>query len=217
MAEFALDVRDLVIRQGAFCLGPISFQIPAGAHALLIGPTGAGKTTLIEVFAGLRPAQSGAIDSFGVNLVPFPPGDRGLGYVPQDAVLFPTLTVRENLGFGLAIRKTERSIQTQRIGELAGRLKLTAILDRKAVGLSGGEAQRVSLGRALAFRPKLLLLDEPMSAIDDDTKEAVLDVLESESTSVLHVSHDRPEVERLADLVYKLQLGPSQPHLVRVR
>ena len=139
MAEFALDVRDLVIRQGAFCLGPISFQIPAGAHALLIGPTGAGKTTLIEVFAGLRPAQSGAIDSFGVNLVPFPPGDRGLGYVPQDAVLFPTLTVRENLGFGLAIRKTERSIQTQRIGELAGRLKLTAILDRKAVGLSGGK------------------------------------------------------------------------------
>ncbi len=217
MADLALQLRDLAIQQGNFRLGPLSLEVPVGCHAVLIGPTGSGKTTLLEAIAGLRATQSGAIFSIGIDITAFPPGDRGIGYVPQDACVFSTMTVRQNLAFGLVLRKAPLKIQFERVAVLAEKLRLTPLLDRKAIGLSGGEAQRVSLGRALAFRPKLLLLDEPMSAIDDETKEAVLALLESEPTTVLHVSHDRPEVERLADAVYKLQQIPSRPHLVRVR
>lgn len=221
MGELALELRALQMQQGAFHLGPLSLKVPAGCHALLVGPTGSGKTTLLEVIAGLRAPQSGAIFSFGTDITSSPPGDRGIGYVPQDAVVFPAMTVRQNLAFGLMIRKTPLKSQVERVEELARKLQLTAILDRKAIGLSGGEAQRVALGRALAFRPKLLLLDEPMSAIDDETKDAVLALLEGEATSVLHVTHDRADVERLADAVYKLLQqsanDPSPANAVRVR
>ena len=221
MGELALELRALQMQQGAFHLGPLSLEVPAGCHALLVGPTGSGKTTLLEVIAGLRAPQSGAIFSFGTDITSHPPGDRGIGYVPQDAVVFPAMTVRQNLAFGLIIHKTPLKSRVERVEELARKLQLTAILDRKAFGLSGGEAQRVALGRALAFRPKLLLLDEPMSAIDDETKDAVLALLEGEATSVLHVTHDRADVERLADAVYKLlpqsANDPSPANAVRVR
>lgn len=217
MAELALELRDLRIQQGAFQLGPVSMPVPTGCHALLLGPTGSGKTTLLEVIAGLRKPQSGSILSFGIDITSYPPGDRGIGYVPQDAVVFPTMTVRQNLAFGLAIRKSPIKLQTEQIAELAERLQLTPILDRPAIGLSGGEAQRVALGRALAFRPKLLLLDEPMSAIDEITKESVIQLLKRDSISVLHVTHDRAEVERLADRIYRLETGtPSPTNVVRV-
>lgn len=217
MAELALELRDLRIQQGAFRLGPLSLSVPAGCHALLVGPTGSGKTTLLEVIAGLRKPHSGAILSFGTDITAFPPGDRGIGYVPQDAVAFPTMTVRQNLAFGLAVRKTPIKVQTDRVAELAERLQLTPILDRLAIGLSGGEAQRVALGRALAFRPQLLLLDEPMNALDDVTKESVITLLERELLSVLHVTHDHVEVERLADRIYRLEPGTSSPmNVVRV-
>ena len=217
MAELALELRDLRIQQGAFRLGPLSLSVPAGCHALLVGPTGSGKTTLLEVIAGLRKPHSGAILSFGTDITAFPPGDRGIGYVSQDAVAFPTMTVRQNLAFGLAVRKTPIKVQTDRVAELAERLQLTPILDRLAIGLSGGEAQRVALGRALAFRPQLLLLDEPMNALDDVTKESVITLLERELLSVLHVTHDHVEVERLADRIYRLEPGTSSPiSIVRV-
>ncbi len=217
MAELALELRNLRIQHGAFQLGPVSMPVPTGCHALLLGPTGSGKTTLLEVIAGLRKPQSGCILSFGIDITSYPPGDRGIGYVPQDAVVFPTMTVRQNLAFGLAIRKSPIKLQTEQIAELAERLQLTPILDRPAIGLSGGEAQRVALGRALAFRPKLLLLDEPMSAIDEITKESVIQLLKRDSISVLHVTHDRAEVERLADRIYRLETGtPSPTNVVRV-
>ncbi len=217
MAELALELRDLRIEQGAFQLGPLSLTVPVGCHALLVGPTGSGKTTLLEVIAGLKKPQSGSILSLGIDITRFPSGDRGIGYVPQDVVVFPTMTVRQNLAFGLAIRKTAAKVQTERIAELAERLQLTPILDRLAIGLSGGEAQRVALGRALAFRPKLLLLDEPMSALDDVTKDLVITLLEREELSVLHVTHDRVEVERLADRIYRMEPATSSPmNIVRV-
>ena len=217
MAEHALELRDLRIEIGAFHVGPLSFVIAEGCHALLLGPTGVGKTTMLEVIAGLRTPTLGRVLACGIDITAFPPGDRGIGYVPQEACVFPAMTVRQNLAFGLAIRGTPAKVRDDRVAELAARLMLTPILERPATGLSGGEAQRVALGRALAFRPKLLLLDEPMSAIDDETKEAVLSLLEAEATTVLHVSHDRPEVERLADAIYQLQPNPSPTNVVRIR
>lgn len=221
MPDFALDLRGVVVRQGAFRLGPVTLQIPAGSYAMLIGATGCGKTTLLEAIAGLRRTGSGAIHSFGADLTDLRPGDRGLGYVPQDAAVFPAMTVRQNLTFGMAIRKVSARAQTDRVAELAEKLGLVSILDRRAIGLSGGEARRIALGRALAFRPKLLLLDEPMSALDDATREAVFALLGSEGPSALHVAHDRSETDRLADLIFELCGNPadgtSTTNAVRIR
>ena len=211
MPELAIDIRDVTVKQGSFTLGPVSLQVPAGCHAMLLGPTGCGKTTLLEVIAGLRRADSGTIRSFGRDFADLRPGDRGLGYVPQDAVVFPSMTVRQNLAFGMTIRKVPQKEQSERVTELAEKLRLVPLLERRAVGLSGGEAQRISLGRALAFRPKLLLLDEPMSAIDDDTREAVFVLLEREVSCALHVAHDRSEAERLGDLSIELLRKLSEP------
>ena len=178
---------------------------------MLLGPTGVGKTTLLEVIAGLRRAVSGTIHSFGHDIGNWNPRERGIGYVPQDAALFPAMTVRQNLAFGLAIRKVPRDQVAKRVADLAEKLRLVPLLDRRAVGLSGGEAQRVALGRALAFWPKLLLLDEPLSAIDDATREAVFALIESEVHSALHIAHDTAESDRLGDLSFELGANVRRP------
>jgi len=221
MAELALDLRDVAVRQGAFSLGPITLQVPVGCHAMLLGPTGSGKTTLLEVIAGLRRAESGTLRAFGTDIGNLNPGERGIGYVPQDAALFPAMTVRQNLAFGMTIRRVPGAEQAKRVAELAEKLRLMPLLDRPAIGLSGGETQRVALGRAVAFRPKLLLLDEPMSAIDDDTREAIFELLECEVQSALHVAHDRAEADRLGDLTFDFGSNstpaPFTGNIVRVR
>lgn len=215
-------VEDLTLRQGAFTLRGLSFRIPTGAFGVLMGRTGSGKTTVLEVLAGVRHAISGRIHLNGHDVTRLPPAARNLGYVPQDAAIFRTMTVRENLAFALKIRRQTRKEIADRVLELASWLGLESILDRKAVGLSGGEAQRVALGRALAFRPGVLLLDEPLSAVDEDRRESLLSLLESlratAAVTVLHVTHSRTEAERLGDLVLRLDDGrvevmmPGQEH-----
>ena len=194
------------IRQGAFALTGVSFTVPTGGYAAVVGKTGCGKTTLLEVVAGLRRPTAGRVLLRGVDVTGLSPAARNLGYVPQDAAVFPAMTVRENLAFTLGVRKWKRADTDARVAELAAQLDLTAILDRPAVGLSGGEAQRVAVGRAIAFRPDVLLLDEPVSAVDDDTKAKVFAVLEAlrGRVTVLHVTHDAAEVQRLAEVVVRL-------------
>jgi ABC-type sugar transport system ATPase subunit len=199
------------IRQGAFALDRVSFAVPAGAYAVLLGRTGCGKTTILELIAGLRAPSAGRVLLRGADATALAPAARGLGYVPQDAALFRTMTVRENVGFALAVRGTARAEIDARVAELADWLGLGAILGRRAVGLSGGEAQRVALGRALAFRPDVLLLDEPLSAVDEATRAELLRLLESvrrsRQATVIHVTHSRREAERLADVVLELDDG----------
>lgn len=194
------------VRQGAFALSGVSFTVPAGGYAALVGKTGCGKTTLLEVIAGLRPPTAGRVLLLGQDVTRLPPAARSIGYVPQDAVVFPAMTVRENLAFTLTVRKVPPPAVAARVAELADQLDLTPLLDRPAVGLSGGEAQRVAVGRALAFRPDVLLLDEPLAAVDDETKWRVTAVLLAVkgTTTVLHVSHDRAEVSELADQVIRV-------------
>lgn len=176
-----------------------------------MGRTGSGKTTLLECICGLRSVQSGCIQLSGVNVTDMHPADRNIGYVPQDGALFTTMTVRENVAFALELRGWSRKQQEDRVAELAGFLGIAPLLNRKPKRLSGGEKQRVALGRALAFRPSILCLDEPLSALDDSTRESMYellrDVRQRTSVTVLHVTHNESEARALADVLLKLDAG----------
>ena len=203
------------IRAGAFSLHDVGFAVPPDSYGVLMGPTGCGKTTLIEIICGLRRPSSGRVLINGIDVTREPPGNRGVGYVPQDGALFPTLTVRQQIGFALRIRRRSRQHIASRVDELAGRLGLTHLLDRKPAGLSGGERQRIALGRALAAEPAVLLLDEPLSALDEDTRCDLRDLLKSvqreHRASVLHVTHDRAEATDLADVLLVMADHRVQP------
>jgi molybdate/tungstate transport system ATP-binding protein len=206
-----IAVDHLCLRQGAFALRGISFAIPTGGYGVLMGKTGSGKTTILEAIAGLRALDSGRILLDGRDVTGATPAARCVGYVPQDAALFRSMSVRANLEFALRIRKAPRDAIQRRIGELTGWLGIAALLDRLPHGLSGGEAQRVALGRALACRPNILLLDEPLSSLDEDTRDQLLALLqnvkESHEVTVLHVTHNRREAEQLADVRLRLEAG----------
>ena len=199
------------VRAGTFELRDISFDIPEGGYGVLMGKTGFGKTTLLEAMCGLREVVSGRIRLAGADVTDLRPADRGIGYVPQDRALFQTMTVRQNLAFAPSIRGWARADIAVRVAELADLLRIAPLLDRSPEGLSGGEAQRVALGRALAARPKILLLDEPLNALDDDTWEGMIDLLgrvrKATGVTTLHVTHRREEARRLADRVLILADG----------
>ena len=206
-----IAVEGLNIRQGAFALHGITFAVPAGAYAVLMGRTGSGKTTILEAIAGLRRPVAGRVTLAARNVTALPPAARDVGYVPQDAALFKTMTVRDNLAFALSVRRVPKPEADARVNDLATQLGLAPLLARRAVGLSGGEAQRVALGRALAFRPSVLLLDEPLNAVDEETRDrigALLTALRAEhATTVLHITHNRAEADALADIVLRLDGG----------
>ena len=209
-----IEVQGLELSQGAFHLSKVSFSIASGMYGVLMGRTGAGKTSILEAVCGLRRLRSGTIRLCGVDVTNSTPGERGVGYVPQDRALFNTMTVREHLGFSLSIRRWPKEKIAQRVAELAQLLGLQCLLERKPFGLSGGEAQRVALGRALAARPSVLCLDEPLSALDDQTREEMYLLLDAvqQTTGVttLHVTHHRAEAERLGDVILLLKDGAIQ-------
>ena len=198
-------------RAPAFRLDEISFSVPAGTYAVLMGKTGTGKTTLLEILCGLRRPNGGQIWIDGRDVTDLDPGLRGIGYVPQDGALFPTMTVSEQLGFALRIRRRSAGEIAQRVRELSAQLGIAHLLDRLPQNLSGGERQRVALGRALAARPGVLLLDEPLSALDEDTRDEIATLLKqtqrSSGVTALHITHSRREAAQLADVVFHLEAG----------
>jgi len=209
--NMGIEAEGLGIRAGSFVLSGLDLEIPGGEYAVLMGRTGSGKTTILEALCGLRRVMAGRIWLAGRDVTSLRPADRGIGYVPQDRALFKTMTVREHLAFSLTVRKWSSGLIAQRVAELAAWLGLEKLLERRPEGLSGGEAQRVALGRALASRPVLLLLDEPLSALDDDTRQEIYAVLRSvraqTGVTVLHVTHSRAEVQALATRLLLLQDG----------
>jgi molybdate transport system ATP-binding protein len=199
------------IRQGTFRLDGVSLEIPAGRYGVLMGTTGSGKSSLLEAVAGLRPITGGRIFLDERDMTDLTPGDRGIGYVPQDGALFRTMTVYNHLAFALHLRRERSAAVRDRVEELATWLGIAHLLRRRPAGLSGGEVQRVALGRALSFRPKYLLLDEPLSALDEQTRGSVVDLLDQVrkdgKVTILHVTHSRAEADRLADVRFRLEGG----------
>jgi ABC-type sugar transport system ATPase subunit len=206
-----IQLENVTIRAGAFSLSGVRLNVPAGRYGVLMGQTGCGKTTLLEAICGLRRLHCGRITLGDRNVTTLKVAQRGIGYVPQDRALFPTMSVRDNLAFALTIRKWDRPAIQTRVTQLADMLAIAPLLDRGVTSLSGGEAQRVSLGRALAHRPDVLLLDEPLSALDEETRVQMTDLLRSvhreTSVTVLHVTHSPREAERLAQQLFILDKG----------
>ncbi|MEZ6058094.1 MAG: ABC transporter ATP-binding protein [Planctomycetaceae bacterium] len=204
-----IAVENLTVSVGQFRLQGISIDIPQGAYGVLMGRTGCGKTTLLEAIAGLRPIESGTIRIGNCDVTQFDPATRGIGYVPQDAALFSTMTVRDHLGFALMIRNTPQREIDSRVDQLATQLEIQHLLSRRPVGLSGGERQRVALGRALASNPPVLLLDEPLSALDPSTRGNMQDLLRNiakqTGVTILHVTHNAEEARQLATHRFHLE------------
>lgn len=203
-----IRLEHVTIRSGSFSLCDLSAEIRAGTYAVLMGETGRGKTTILEAVCGLRTVVAGRVFLGDDDVTDWRPGDRGIGYVPQDLALFPTMTVREQFEFALRLRRTPRREIDRRISELAEVLGVEPLLQRRILGLSGGEAQRVALGRAISFRPRFLLLDEPLNALDESTRdrlcELLRDIQRAEGLTVLHITHNRTEAKLLADELFKL-------------
>jgi ABC-type sugar transport system ATPase subunit len=211
-----IDLDNLSIRSGSFALSGVSLSVPAGCYAILMGGTGQGKTTILEAICGLRQITSGRVLLGGIDVTRKKPADRGVGYVPQDLGLFPTMSVRGHLEFALRVRKTPRAAIDARVAELARLLGIEPLLSRRVRGLSGGEAQRVALGRALSFRPQVLLLDEPLNALDESTRDRLVDLLRliqnETGVTTLHITHTRVEARALADKLIVLTNGRLQEH-----
>ncbi|MBD3267288.1 ATP-binding cassette domain-containing protein [bacterium] len=206
------------IRNGHFKLNNISLHIPNHQYGILMGKTGCGKTTLLEAICGLKPVQAGRVILAARDVTQLKPSARGIGFVPQDGSIFQTMSVYDNLAFGLSVRKwTHQDIQ-DRVNELAELLSIQHLLKRMPYNLSGGESQRVALGRALAPRPNILCLDEPLSALDEDTREEMYRLLKTvqQQTQVttLHITHNRSEAKALGDTVLILEYG--RVHLAEV-
>lgn len=201
--------------QGAFELRDLTLDIPQGSYAVLMGASGSGKTTVLELLCGLRFPQSGRVIICDRDMTDAVPAAREVGYVPQDGALFKTMTVRENLAFALVVRRYREADIEARVQEVAELLDIVPLLDRRPAGLSGGERQRTALGRALSFRPKVLLLDEPLSALDDETRERIMNLLmqvqQHTGVTTLHVTHNRREAEGLGTLGLKIIKGAIEP------
>lgn len=213
-----IEVRNAQKELGEFSLRGVDLRVESGEYFVILGPTGAGKTVLLECIAGLHNVDQGEVWLEGRNVTNLAPELRHIGYVPQDYVLFPHLSLRRNIGFSLALQRVPLEEIEARTEQLSRLLNIYHLLDRKPRTLSGGEQQRGALARALAPEPTLLLLDEPLSALDEGTRAELSVELSRISdelgTTVIHVCHNFDEALQLADRIAimhqgrVLQVGP---------
>jgi len=200
-----IEVKDLSVDLGGFLLRDITLDVKDGEYYMILGPTGAGKTVLLESIAGLYPIRRGQIWLNGREITNLEPEKRGIGMVYQDYVLFPHLLVKENIVFGLRLRRLPRHEIEATLDWLTELLGISHLLERKPDTLSGGESQKVALARALSVKPEALLLDEPLSALDPETREDIQHELrrvhERLGLTVIHVTHDFEEAVALGDRI----------------
>lgn len=206
-----IQVDNLHIEQGAFVLEDISFTVPTGGYAVMTGKSGSGKTTILEAVCGLRRLKQGRIQLGDQDVTDLRPAERMIGYAPQDGALFPNYRVGEQLAFAMIVRKLDARSIAERVEEIADLLGIDHLLNRYPDNLSGGEKQRVSLGRILALKPRALCLDEPLSALDTDTHEEICHLLRTtikqQRITTLHITHNKAEADMLADTAFHLKDG----------
>ena len=206
-----IELQRLSLRAGAFSLRNVNLVVPHGVYGVLMGGTGQGKTSILEAICGLKPVASGRVLLDERDVTRWKPADRGVGYVPQDLALFPMMSVRDHLEFALKLRHWKPAAIADRVAMLAEVLGIAPLLERGVRHLSGGEAQRVAIGRALSFNPQVLLLDEPLNALDERTRDRLCALLRSIHSEIglttLHITHSRNEARQVADRLYVLEHG----------
>jgi ABC-type sugar transport system ATPase subunit len=195
-------------------LGDVSLEIADGELLVLVGPSGCGKSTLLRCIAGLETLSRGTIAIDGRDVTHVEPRDRDIAMVFQSYALYPHLTVRENLAFGLKMRKTPPAEIATRVGEAAAMLGLDQLLERRPGQLSGGQRQRVAMGRAVVRRPKVFLFDEPLSNLDaslrGQMRVELMRLHQKLSATMIYVTHDQVEAMTLADRIAVLNKGALQ-------
>lgn len=198
-----LKIENLNYRIGNFYLKNINLEIRETEYFVLLGPTGSGKTTLLKCILGLNKITSGRIFTDNKEITNFLPEERNIGFLPQNYLLFPNMNVFENIAFGLKIKKKSEQTIKNEVLKIAKLLNIETLLNRDINNLSGGEAQRVALARALVVKPKILLLDEPFSAIHEGLKSELWfelkNILKTLQIPTVHITHNLDEGYAVAD------------------
>ena len=213
-----LDCQNLVITyESTPVLQNLSIYIGSGEVVALTGPSGSGKTTLLRCIAGLEVVESGTILLSGEEITSKPAHLRRIGLVFQDNQLFPHLNVAKNISYSLMIQGTKQKLMDEKVAEVLELVGLTHLSQREVFKLSGGEAKRIAVARALVAQPKVLLLDEPLNGLDKELHARLLadlgTLLRLRGTTTLHVTHDQDEANAIADRV--LDIRNLMPHLTR--
>jgi sulfate transport system ATP-binding protein len=208
----AIEARNITKRFGDFvALDDVSVEVPAGSLTALLGPSGGGKSTLLRIIAGLESPDAGQVCIEDRDMTGVTPQEREVGFVFQHYAAFKHMTVRENVAFGLRIRKRSKADVNRRVDELLGLVQLSQFAKRYPSELSGGQRQRMALARALAVEPSVLLLDEPFGALDANVREELRAWLrrlhEEMPVTTLFVTHDQEEAMELADQIVVISHG----------
>ena len=196
-----LEIKSLTYSIGAFTLPPFNLTVAEGSYTMLLGPSGSGKSVLLELMAGLRKPSGGSIWLDNIRIDSLPPTQRSIGLLFQDYALFPHLSVCKNIGYALKLRHVHKETIQKLVEQLAREFEIESLLHRFPDSLSGGERQRVALARTLIVQPRLLLLDEPLSALDASLRcasRAFLKQINQSGQTIIHVTHDYQEQQELA-------------------
>ncbi len=192
----------------------LNLSMPKGEFLTMLGPSGSGKTTCLMMLAGFETATHGEIKLGGKNINNIPPHKRGIGMVFQNYALFPHMTVAENLAFPLQVRKLDKSVQEEKVQRALGMVQMNSFAGRRPSQLSGGQQQRIALARALVFEPELILMDEPLGALDKQLRETlqfeITNLAHELGITVVYVTHDQTEALTMSDRVAVFDDGRIQ-------